>query len=122
MRRRFAACYVALTETGRVVGYYTLSSASLCMSDLPEEKAKKLPHYQNVPVALLGRLAIDQSRQRQGLGDILLADAYQRVKHSEIASYALLVEPKNKAAQVFYGKFGFVPLPNSVPKMLLPLI
>lgn len=35
MRRRITACFVLLSEQ-RIVGYYTLSSASLLLSDLPD--------------------------------------------------------------------------------------
>lgn len=109
VRRRFAACYVALTEAERVVGYYTLSSTSLPLSELSEEKARRLPRYQNIPAALLGRLAVDQDYQGQGLGDSLLGDAYHRVKRSEIASYALLVEPKDESAKLFIKNMVLYP-------------
>jgi ribosomal protein S18 acetylase RimI-like enzyme len=121
MRRRFAACYVALTEAQRVIGYYTLSSADLPLRDLPEEMARKLPRYPNVPAALLGRLAVDQDFQRRGLGGVLLVDAIQRTKRSEIASYGLLVDAKDESAKSFYRNHGFVSLPESPQKLFLPL-
>ena len=121
MRRRFTICYVALTEIKRVAGYYTLSSADLPLNDLPEEMARKLPRYPNVPAVLLGRLAVDQEFQEQGLGPALLADAIKRTKRSEIASYGLLVDAKDEKAKSFYQHHSFVPLPDSPLKLFLPL-
>jgi GNAT superfamily N-acetyltransferase len=121
-RRRFASCYVALTETKRVAGYYTLSSADLPLIDLPEDMARKLPRYPNVPSVLLGRLAVDQDFKKQGLGGVLLADAVQRVRRSEIASFGLLVDAKDESAKYFYQNHSFVPLPESPHKLFLPLV
>jgi ribosomal protein S18 acetylase RimI-like enzyme len=121
MRRRFAICYVALTETKRVAGYYTLSSADLSLNDLPEEMARKLPRYPNVPAVLLGRLAVDREFQGQRLGPALLVDAIKRTKRSEIASFGLLVDALDERAKSFYQHHGFVPLPDSPLKLFLPL-
>lgn len=121
VRRRFAACYVALSAVNRVVGYYTLSSADLSLGDLPEEMTRKLPRYPNVPAVLLGRLAVDQEFQGQGLGPTLLADAIKRIKRSEIASYGLLVSAKDEKAKSFYQHHSFIPLPDAPLKLFLPL-
>jgi GNAT superfamily N-acetyltransferase len=121
VRRRFAACYVALAEVNRVVGYYTISSADLSFEDLPEEMARKLPRYPNVPAVLLGRLAVDQKFQKQGLGPALLADAIKKTKRSEIASYGLLVNAKDEIAKSFYQHHSFISLPDSPLKLFLPL-
>lgn len=73
IRRRVAACFVALIHGQRSVGYYTLASASLLLADLPATSAKKLPRYPTVPVVRMGRLAVDQAFKGQGLGGALLA-------------------------------------------------
>ena len=36
IRRRVTACYVAVAEDGAIVGYYTLASASIPLTALPE--------------------------------------------------------------------------------------
>ena len=73
VRRRVAACFVALTDERRIAGYYTLASASLLLTDLPASTAKKLPRYPTVPVVRMGRLAVDQSFKGMGLGGALHA-------------------------------------------------
>lgn len=121
VRRRVAACFVALAEGGRIAGYYTLASASLLLADLPVGIGKKLPRYPTVPVVRMGRLAVDQAFKGQGLGGALLADALDRAVSSEIAAYALMVDAKDEAAAAFYRHHGFIALPDSPFTLFLPL-
>ncbi|SMP78924.1 GNAT family N-acetyltransferase [Noviherbaspirillum suwonense] len=121
VRRRVAACFVALAEGQRIVGYYTLASASLLLSDLPASTGKKLPRYPTVPAVRMGRLAVDQAFKGQGLGGALLADALDRAARSEIAAFALMVDAKDEAAAAFYGNHGFIALPDSPITLFLPL-
>lgn len=121
IRRRVAACFVALAEGPRIAGYYTLASASLLLSDLPGSTAKKLPRYPTVPTVRMGRLAVDRAFKGQGLGGALLADALDRAARSEIAAYALMVDAKDDAAAAFYQHHGFIALPDSPLALFLPL-
>ena len=121
VRRRVAACFVALADGSRIAGYYTLASASLLLADLPASTGKKLPRYPTVPAVRMGRLAVDQAFKGQGLGGALLADALHRTARSEIAAYALIVDAKDDAAATFYRHHGFIPLPDSPLAMFLPL-
>lgn len=121
MRRRIAACFVALTAEQRIAGYYTLASASMLLTDLPATTAKKLPRYPTVPAIRMGRLAIDAAFQGCGLGAALLADALERAVRSEIASYALLVDAKDEEAAAFYGHHGFIAFPDTPLTLFLPL-
>jgi ribosomal protein S18 acetylase RimI-like enzyme len=121
IRRRLAACYVALTEDQRIAGYYTLASASVLLADLPMALSKKLPRYPTVPAIRMGRLAVDMEFKGMGLGGALLADALTRSMRSEIAAYALLVDAKDEAAAAFYKHHGLVELPSQPLKLFLPL-
>ena len=121
VRRRVAACFVALAEGQRIAGYYTLASASLLLTDLPASVGKKLPRYPTVPAVRMGRLAVDQAFKGQGLGGALLADALDRAVRSEIAAYALIVDAKDEAAAAFYRHHGFIALPDSPFTLFLPL-
>jgi ribosomal protein S18 acetylase RimI-like enzyme len=120
IRRRVAACFVALKDGQRIAGYYTLASASLLLADLPVSTGKKLPRYPTVPAVRMGRLAVDQEFKGQGLGGALLADALDRAFRLEIAAFALIVDAKDEAAAAFYRHHGFIALPDS-PTMFLPL-
>ena len=120
MRRRVAACFVALTDEQRIVGYYTLAAASLLLTDLPASITKKLPRYPSVPAVRMGRLAVDMTYAGQGLGGALLADALDRAARSEIAAYALMVDAIDEIAVAFYKHHGFIALSDSPMALFLP--
>lgn len=121
IRRRVAACFVALTDEQRIAGYYTLASASLLLTDLPATTGKQLPRYPTVPAIRMGRLAVDQAFKGQGLGSALLADALDRAVRSEIAAFAWVVDAKDAAAATFYQHHGFIALPEAPLTLFLPL-
>lgn len=107
-KRRVASCFIAVeTATSRIAGYYTLSAASIDLSDIPSPVAKKLPRYPTVPVIRLGRLAIALDRRGEGLGPALLWDAMERAAKVEIGAFALLVDAKDENAARFYALHGF---------------
>ena len=108
VRRRASACYVAVEiSTGKVAGYYTLAAGGLPLTDLPEAISKRLPRYPSVPVARVGRLAVDRAFHGQKLGGALLADAGVRAARSEVGVFALVVDAKGDAAVAFYRHHGF---------------
>lgn len=121
IRRRVAACFVALADEQCIAGYYTLASASLLLSDLPASTGKKLPRYPTVPAVRMGRLAVDHAFKGQGLGGALLADALDRAARSEIAAFALMVDAKDETAAAFYQHHGFIALPDLPLTLFLPL-
>lgn len=124
IRRRVSRVFVASppTELQRVIGYYCLSAGSLAEADLPESIRRQLPRYP-VPVALLGRLAIDKSFQGQGFGAVLIADALQRIALASqvMAVYAVIVDALHESAAAFYRQLGFIPLPSQPLKLFLPM-
>jgi Acetyltransferase (GNAT) family. len=119
MRRRAASCYVAVDSvTSTLAGYYTLAAAGIPLTDLPEHLVKKLPRYPSVPVALLGRLAVDTTFQGKGIGAGLLGNAIQRALRSEIAVAAIVVVAKDEQAEDFYRYHNFLNF-GSVPRQLI---
>lgn len=120
IRRRVAACFVALTGEQRIAGYYTLASASLLLTELPAGIGKKLPRYPTVPTVRMGRLAVDEAFGGQGLGGALLADALERAIRSEIAAFALMVDAKDDRAAAFYRHHGFIALPDAPLTLFIP--
>ncbi|MCQ8115833.1 GNAT family N-acetyltransferase [Methylomonas rosea] len=120
LNKVFVATDISAPQT--ILGYYTLSAGSVRADDLPPEHKNRLPNYP-VPVALLGRLAVDKQYQGQHLGTILLADAVQRVEQASavMAVYAVVVDALNPAAAEFYRQFGFIAFSGSPLKLFLPL-
>lgn len=123
IRRNVARVFVATPEHNaqQPAGFYTLSAGSVNCGSLPASLAKKLPRYP-VPVALIGRLAVDKLFQGKGLGAILLADACKKVAQASavLAVVGIIVDAKDDAAITFYEHFGFLPLPGQTGRMLLP--
>ena len=111
IRRRVAACYIALEQdSGRIAGFYTLSASQVAVADLPEDIRRKLPRYPAVPAVRLGRLAVDQAFKGHGLGGTLLVDAAMRALRSDIAAFAMVVDAKDEQGAAFYRHHGFVDL------------
>lgn len=124
VRRRISACFILAEEDYKVKGYYTLSSSSIKRSLLPAEVVKRLPgSYIDLPVTLLGRLALDKAHIGQGLGALLLVDALKRAYFASVqsvASMAVVVDPIDQSAIDFYSKYDFIILPDS-NKMFLTM-
>lgn len=109
MRRGFATVIAARQSMSpeKVVGYYTLSAASILLNSLPNETARKMPRYPSVPAIRLGRLAVDISKQKQHVGSLLVMDALRRACRNELAWAIFLVDAKSEKSAVFYEKFLF---------------
>ena len=124
IKRKLAACFVLKDlKTNLIKGYYTLANNSISQDIIPSEFQKKLPNsYKSIPTTLLGRLAIDNRFQKQGVGKLLLVDALKRSYElsKNIGSFAIVVDPIDKDAERFYDKYGFIKLPDS-GKMFLPM-
>ncbi|MEO1450833.1 MAG: GNAT family N-acetyltransferase [Bacteroidota bacterium] len=123
VKRKISACFVSVTPEGEIKGYYTLSNASIPYAWIPEPIRKRLPPaYTDLPVTLLGRLAISRDHQGQGLGKLLLLDALKRsyLVSRSVASLAVIVDPIDEAAIRFYQRYQFQLLPDS-GKMFLPM-
>ena len=101
IKRRVAACFVASDAQRQIAGFYTLASASILLTALPQVFIRKLPRYPSVPAVRMGRLAVAQSFRGTGLGAALLADALRRSVAAEIAAYALIVAATAREAARF---------------------
>lgn len=123
--RKVATCHVAasLSAPARVLGYYTLSSYSVRVGELPPSTVRRLPRYPMVPAALIGRLAVERAVQGQGRGEFLLMDAVRRLLGlaREMAIFAVLVDAKDDNAAAFYSRYDFQPFPSEPLRLFLPL-
>ena len=124
VKRRVAAVFIA-THPGDplVLGYYTLSQSSVLLSGLPPRQRKRLPRYPDVPVTLLGRLAVHTRTQGTGLGALLLGDACRRAATvaREVASTGIIVDAIDDEAVAFYLKFGFIQFTEAPDRLFLPM-
>jgi len=124
IKRRISRVFVATKpdKPKAVIGYYTLSTLSIELNQLPEKLARKLPKHP-VPAALLGRLAVSNAAQGQRVGKMLLADAIKRTLavSDQIAIYAMVVDVINDNVKGFYEQFGFTRIDDDSPRLFLPL-
>lgn len=124
MRRRSAGVFI-LTERASpnvVLGYYSLSQASIGQGDIPAAARKHVPRYPLVAATLIGQLAVSEARQGERLGAVLIADAVRRawLTAASVGSSMLIVDAINDRAAAFYEGNGFVRLPDS-QRLVLPM-
>ncbi len=104
-----------------ILGYVTMSLAEIITEALPPHYAKKYPAKAHG--VKLARLAVAQSRQREGLGKLMMIHAIRRAL--QVADSAgiigLFVDAKDEAASRYYRRFGFIPLPDDPHRLFLPL-
>ncbi len=122
-RRDLSRTFVA-TRPGeiKVCGYYAISTHRVLYNVLPSGEEVGLPQI-DIPVVLLGRLAVDQGVQGQGLGALLLVDALRRsLQISEhVGVRAVEVDAVDDVAKNFYLKFGFRSLLDDPRHMFLSM-
>lgn len=102
-----------LIEADRVVGYFSLTMASVRRQDAPARLVRGLPGYP-VGAVLLARLAVNRADHGRGLGAWLLAEALRRaVAAGEAAAARLvIVDAIDDTAAAFYRHHGFTPAPD----------
>jgi predicted GNAT family N-acyltransferase len=118
-RKGIGRTYVAVKDNeSRVLGYYTISSSAVAFDVVSEN----LPRHR-VPIALVGRLAVDNSARRQRLGETLLIHALQSAQRAAkiVGVYAVVVEALDESARSFYLKYGFNELTNDHLHLYLPM-
>lgn len=101
--------FIALDENQQVVGYYTISMSSIEFLDIPSGYNRGIPKYP-IPVAQIGRLAVELRFQGKKIGSALLIDALKKIFEASkvIAAYAVIVDAKNDSAKKFYERFSFI--------------
>ena len=108
-RLGISQAFVATSPGSAVVeGYYCISAGAVEFKHLPAKLAKGLPRYP-IPVAHMGRLAVDERSQGCRLGELLLFDAVERILRAAdfIGVHAIEVKAKDEEAKGFYLKYGF---------------
>jgi GNAT superfamily N-acetyltransferase len=96
-----------LARGEQVVGYYSLAAGAIAVSEAPGRVRRNMPDP--IPMAVLGRLAIDTQWQSKGLGRLLLRDAVLRTSQAGdiIGVRGILVHALSPAAKRFYEANGF---------------
>lgn len=118
---RFSRTYV-VCEGARVVGFYCISAGAVERARVPGKLRRNAP--ESVPVAVIGRLAVDRAYAGRGLGADLLADALRRIAGAAgvIGIAAVLVQAKDEAAKAWYLRQAeFMAFPEDGRVLWLPV-
>jgi predicted N-acetyltransferase YhbS len=112
--------YVA-TDGRNVIAYYCLSSGALALNDTPSPLRRNMPDP--LPVAILGRLAVDTAWKGQGMGAALLQDAvFRTMQAAEIMGIrGMIVHAISEEARRFYERYGFSASPTQPMTLILSI-
>lgn len=117
-----AKTFLAVADSGQVLGFYSLSSASVSYARTPSIISKGLARHE-VPCFRLARLAVDLRMQGHGLGGQLLLAAGRRclLAAEHVGAVALLIDAKNERVAAWYEDYGAVRLQDAPLSLLLSL-
>ena len=109
-------------DSRTVLGFYSLSPASLAYARAPEVVRRGLARH-DVPAFRLARLAVDRRVQGQGLGGQFLLGAGRRclLAATEVGGVAMLIDAKDERAAAWYASYSALPLLDAPLSLLLPL-
>lgn len=102
MDRNVGVTHVVVATAGdtKILGYYTLVTRTIERVIIPDSRLPNGP----IGVVLLGRLAVDSSVQRSGLGKRMLLRAMKQtlIASIDVGIYALVVNANDDAAKDWY--------------------
>jgi ribosomal protein S18 acetylase RimI-like enzyme len=104
-----------------ILGFVTLTACEIEAEFLPHPYSKKFPL--KVSGAKIGRLAIANDFQQQGLGNQLMVFAMRQavIVHQSLGLTGLMVDAKSEQAKSYYQQYGFLPLPDNPFTLFLPI-
>ena len=110
-----------IADRGNVVGYYALASGAITTTASVGRFRRNMPDP--IPVAVLGRLAIDRSQQGKGLGRALFRDCALRVENAAdtIGIRGIIVHAISEQAKNFYQAIGFDASPTEPMTLMVTL-
>jgi GNAT superfamily N-acetyltransferase len=114
--RTFVVC-----DGVEVIGYYALASGGVNVAAATGRFRRNMPDP--IPVAMLGRLAVDHRWQGKGFGRALFRDAALRLTNAaEIMGIrGILVHAISEEAKAFYLALGFDPSPLEPMTLIVTL-
>jgi GNAT superfamily N-acetyltransferase len=117
---RASRCFVTC-EGRKVVGYYCLAAGSVRHAEAPSSLKRNMPP--EIPVLVIGRMAVDLRHQGHKLGAALMADALRRCLNAsrDIGAAAVLVHAIDRGVVPFYAQYGFQDFPSGGLTLFLPM-
>lgn len=119
-QRHLTRVKVAIDESGRVVGFYSLAATTLRVDKLAMLLGG---HEKECPAFHLQMLAVCRHQQRGLLGPALIDDAFRAVARAkpDIGARCLYLEAANEGLIPYYEGFGFSLLSKRNGAMYAPI-
>ncbi|MGH7058613.1 MAG: GNAT family N-acetyltransferase [Acetobacteraceae bacterium] len=110
-----------VADDRKVIGYHALTSGVIAVAGSVGRFRRNMPDP--LRVAVLGRLAVDRSRQGRGIGRALFRDCALRVAHAAdtIGIRGIVVHAISDQAKAFYQALGFDPSPKEPMTLMVTL-
>lgn len=118
---RFSRTYVVCADN-QVIAYFCIAAGAVERMAAPGKVRRNAPS--NIPVSVIGRLAVSIDHAGKGLGADILADALRRIAlaSQSIGIGAVLVHTKDEAAKRFYLRCAeFIEYPADSRTLFLPI-
>ena len=107
MDRNVGVTHVVVATAGdtKILGYYTLVTRTIERVIIPDSRLPNGP----IGVVLLGRLAVDSSVKRSGLGKRMLLRAMKQtlIASMDVGIYALVVNAIDDVTKEWYLRLGW---------------
>jgi GNAT superfamily N-acetyltransferase len=110
-----------ICDAQKVIGYYAVASGAVSSDHASGRFRRNMP--EPIPVALLGRLAIDQTWQGKGLGRVLFKDCALRINAAAdiLGIRGIVVHALSAEAKAFYIALGFEASPLDPMTLMVKL-
>ena len=122
-KKDLSRTFVLVSEQrpSQIKGFYSLTLCTVELESLPPDIAKKYPN--TIHCALIGRLAVNKSSQRQGIGSILLIDAIKKAIKSStnIPTPMIIIDAKTPIARQIYLDMGFSSFPVDSDRLFMTM-
>jgi ribosomal protein S18 acetylase RimI-like enzyme len=118
----YSQTFVIADFNWNVVSYACLAGGMIDRDEVPRS-ARTGQAPKQIPVAILGRLAVHLNSRGLRLGERMLQHMISTVltAGSMVAFRAIIVDALNDKARSFYIRYGFEPTKISVNRLLLPV-
>lgn len=113
--------FVALDDSGVIAGHFTLATAQVKYTEIPEHQRLKLPKYP-IPALSIARLASERKFQGKGVGRWLLKQAFiKAVQVADITGLYLITVDAKETSKGFYEHYGFSRLEDEELSYYMPV-
>jgi len=127
----FVRLYAAV-RPGRtkVLGYYAINAHAIEAKELPADLTHKAPKHGNLPAAYLSIIGVDSCVQGQGLGQVLMVDALERLAalSRQIGLAVVILDVLDDGGKTamnrrrrFYERMGFQAMPGRAQRMFIQI-